>query len=342
MRIVLQGGDNMLGRAVQLSLFYQSDGDENITDTQSAKDYFNDILSDIDINELRQLNLYGDYLFGNIPLNLNEDVRIINLEASPTYTIDTSSNKSIHYHVHIDNVNNIFSKFVNSYLLCLANNHALDMGKESFINETLPNVKNIIGVNLLPTMIGNLAICNFGCGCSGIPKEWSSYINYLPPIINDENVNIAFNVISKSFKNVNEIKILSIHWGPNWSYSNDGQEYRKKLAYRLIDELGISVIHGHSSHHIRGIELYKGKIIIYGAGDFINDYEKIPSKYNTYGALYVIDIDNSGNLTNLELLPVEMKNLQCKLTIDKDKIYNLIQFINKQSLQDCNYPLLLK
>ena len=33
------------------------------------------------------------------------------------------------------------------------------------------------------------------------------------------------------------------------------------------------MVHGHSSHHAKGAELYQGKLIIYGAGDLISDYE---------------------------------------------------------------------
>ena len=43
----------------------------------------------------------------------------------------------------------------------------------------------------------------------------------------------------------------------------------------LIDNAAVDIIHGHSSHHIKGIEIYKGKPVIYGSGDFINDYEGI-------------------------------------------------------------------
>ena len=38
---------------------------------------------------------------------------------------------------------------------------------------------------------------------------------------------------------------------------------------------GIDVVHGHSSHHAKGAEVYKGKLIIYGAGDLLSDYEGI-------------------------------------------------------------------
>jgi poly-gamma-glutamate synthesis protein (capsule biosynthesis protein) len=37
----------------------------------------------------------------------------------------------------------------------------------------------------------------------------------------------------------------------------------------------VDVVHGHSSHHIKGIEVYRERPIIYGCGDFLNDYEGI-------------------------------------------------------------------
>lgn len=39
--------------------------------------------------------------------------------------------------------------------------------------------------------------------------------------------------------------------------------------------LGADLIYGHSSHHIKGVEVYKGKLIVYGCGDFLSDYEGI-------------------------------------------------------------------
>lgn len=38
---------------------------------------------------------------------------------------------------------------------------------------------------------------------------------------------------------------------------------------------GVDVVHGHSSHHAKGAEVYRGKLILYGAGDLISDYEGI-------------------------------------------------------------------
>ena len=42
----------------------------------------------------------------------------------------------------------------------------------------------------------------------------------------------------------------------------------------LIDG-GFDVIHGHSSHHPRPVEVYRGRLVLYGCGDAINDYEGI-------------------------------------------------------------------
>jgi poly-gamma-glutamate capsule biosynthesis protein CapA/YwtB (metallophosphatase superfamily) len=33
--------------------------------------------------------------------------------------------------------------------------------------------------------------------------------------------------------------------------------------------------HGHSSHHTKAIEIYRSRLILYGCGDFLNDYEGI-------------------------------------------------------------------
>jgi poly-gamma-glutamate capsule biosynthesis protein CapA/YwtB (metallophosphatase superfamily) len=69
-----------------------------------------------------------------------------------------------------------------------------------------------------------------------------------------------------------DVIVVSIHWGSNWGYGVPGDQVR--FARRLIDG-GVDVIHGHSSHHPRPIEVYRGKLILYGCGDCIDDYEGI-------------------------------------------------------------------
>lgn len=39
------------------------------------------------------------------------------------------------------------------------------------------------------------------------------------------------------------------------------------MAHFLIDECQVDIIHGHSAHHLQGIEIRNGKVILYGCGD---------------------------------------------------------------------------
>ena len=41
-----------------------------------------------------------------------------------------------------------------------------------------------------------------------------------------------------------------------------------RFAHRLIEEAGVSVVYGHSSHHAKAIEIYRDRLILYGCGDF--------------------------------------------------------------------------
>jgi hypothetical protein len=52
--------------------------------------------------------------------------------------------------------------------------------------------------------------------------------------------------------------VVTIHWGANWGYGVPADQVR--FAHRLIDG-GISLIHGHSSHHPRRVEVYRGQAI---------------------------------------------------------------------------------
>src|SRR6202022_3829734 len=69
-----------------------------------------------------------------------------------------------------------------------------------------------------------------------------------------------------------DLVIASIHWGSNWGWEIGDDQIR--FAHQLVDG-GVDLVHGHSSHHPRAIELYQGRLILYGCGAFIDDYEGI-------------------------------------------------------------------
>jgi poly-gamma-glutamate capsule biosynthesis protein CapA/YwtB (metallophosphatase superfamily) len=104
---------------------------------------------------------------------------------------------------------------------------------------------------------------------------------------------------------------VSVHWGSNWGHGVGLSEIQ--FAHRLIDA-GIDIVHGHSSHHPRPIEIYRGKPILYGCGDVIDDYEGIGG-HESYRPdlrlLYVLSIDpGRGDLAALRMVPLRVRRMR--------------------------------
>ncbi len=99
-------------------------------------------------------------------------------------------------------------------------------------------------------------------------------------------------------KTQSNLVIVSIHWGHQVEES--AVTRRQKLyAYKLIDS-GADVVIGQRLHTLQGIEIYKGKPIIYSLGDFI---------YGTYAKKVPIGfilkfVFSPGNLLRVEIRPL--------------------------------------
>jgi poly-gamma-glutamate synthesis protein (capsule biosynthesis protein) len=120
-------------------------------------------------------------------------------------------------------------------------------------------------------------------------------------------------------KRAGDIVVASIHWGGNWGYAVSAAE--RRFAHAVIDA-GVDVVHGHSSHHPRGIEVYRDRPILYGCGDFLNDYEGIhghesfrPDLVLMY--LPVLDAA-SGRLLRLPLAPMRIRHFRLNATPEED------------------------
>jgi poly-gamma-glutamate synthesis protein (capsule biosynthesis protein) len=129
-----------------------------------------------------------------------------------------------------------------------------------------------------------------------------------------------------------DIVILSIHWGSNWGY--EISEARRRFAHRLIDEAGVDVVYGHSSHHVQGIEVYRQKLILYGCGDFLDDYEGITG-YEEFrddlGLLYFATVDPaSGTLVRLQMIPTQVRRLRVNRACEADAAW-LRDTLNRES-----------
>ncbi len=109
--------------------------------------------------------------------------------------------------------------------------------------------------------------------------------------------------------------IFTIHWGPNMRVRP--MPNFREFARAVLDA-GADVFWGHSAHLVQGIEIYKGKPILYDTGDFIDDYTVDEWERNDLSALFLVNIITPV-VHSLELVPVRISNMQVNLATGLDR-----------------------
>ena len=320
-------GDVMTGRGIDQILPHPNEPTIYESYMKSARGY-------VDIAE--QANgpidypVSFSYIWGETLEELDKvapDVRIINLETSVTKNNDYWKGKGINYRMHPDNISSLSAAKID--VCSLANNHVLDWGYAGLV-ETLEsldgaNIKTAgAGLNRIQAQVpamksvsgkGRVIVLAFGLGTSGIPSSWGAAdkrpgVNLLKDF-SDESLGEIKEEVQR-IKQKGDIVVASIHWGSNWGY--EIPQGQTGFAHRLIDEAGVDIIHGHSSHHVKGIEVYRQKLILYGCGDFLNDYEGIGG-YEEFRAdlslMYFATLDPlTGRLVKLQLVPTQIRRFK--------------------------------
>jgi poly-gamma-glutamate synthesis protein (capsule biosynthesis protein) len=262
------------------------------------------------------------------------DARIINLETALTQSNDWED-KGINYRMHPDNVACLAAARIDCCVL--ANNHMLDWGRTG-LAETMETLEKAhlktagAGRNLreaeAPAVLeitgkGRILVFAYGSETSGVPRSWAASadkpgVNFLADF--SDGVVEHITACVQAVKRPGDIVVASLHWGANWGYSVPRQQ--RIFAHRLIDDAGIHVIHGHSSHHVKGIEVYKDRLILYGCGDFLNDYEGVSGSEDYRGDLalmYFATIERStGKLVTLRMTPLQIKHFRENRASRKD------------------------
>ncbi len=111
-----------------------------------------------------------------------------------------------------------------------------------------------------------------------------------------------------------DLIVLSSHWGPNMRLRPTSQF--RSFAHAVIDE-GVDIFHGHSAHVFQGIEIYKGRPIIYDAGDFVDDYAVDDVLRNDWSLLYKLTA-TATRVERVELFPVLISGFQANLAVGED------------------------
>lgn len=99
-----------------------------------------------------------------------------------------------------------------------------------------------------------------------------------------------------------QVVLLSLHWGPNMR-SRPPRHFRQFARAAL--ERGVDVIYGHSAHIFQGVEVARGKPILYDTGDFLDDYAVDPLLRNDQSLIFFADVDAQG-VRELWLVPVRL------------------------------------
>jgi poly-gamma-glutamate synthesis protein (capsule biosynthesis protein) len=322
---LLLAGDVMTGRGIDQILAHPSAPELYEGAVRDARDYV--ALAERASGPVPR-GVAADYVWGDAlaeAADRNPVLRLVNLETSVT-TSDRYEPKGINYRMHPANVDCLRAARVD--VCTLANNHVLDYGRDGLLQtiETLERAGiGVVGAGrdydaaarplaqVLPAG-GRVVVGACAHESSGVPRDWTASatrpgVHVVEDLSADTAAALAARVTQD--KQAGDVAVVSIHWGGNWGY--DVPRRWVDFAHRLVDG-GVDVVHGHSSHHVRPIEVYRGRLVLYGCGDLLNDYEGITG-YERYRddlvLMYIASVSRqTGRLDALELVPLQIRHLR--------------------------------
>ena len=319
-------GDVMLGRGVDQILPYPGDPTLREPSILDARDYVS--LAEA-VNGPIPLPVEPSWPWGDALEVLDDvapDVRIVNLETSITRADEFAPAKTVHYRMSPENLRSL--GVARPDVCTLANNHVLDFGSAG-LEETL-DVLSAAGLAAagagrdldearrpaaVPLEDGTrVLVFSVGMASSGIPTHWAAVRDRAGvALVPEASRAAAQHVIEQveEHRRPGDLVVVSVHMGSNWGY--EVPRGQTQFAHALIDG-GVHVVHGHSSHHPRPLEVYRDRAILYGCGDLINDYEGITG-HDEYRSdlrlLYLVSLDpTSGKLVTARLAPLRTRRLR--------------------------------
>lgn len=261
------------------------------------------------------------------------DVRILNLETAVTRSSAFAPGKGIHYRMNPANLGCLAA--VRPDVCALANNHVLDFGRDGLL-ETLATLHGA-GITTtgagrdeaqawqpaaLPIGSGRVLVLALATPSSGVPAAWAATtgpgVAWLPLLDRDAADRVAERLAA--LRRPGDVTVVSVHWGSNWGYAVGRDQAR--FAHRLIDLGAADVVHGHSSHHPRPLEIYRDRLILYGCGDLVNDYEGIAGHAEHRPELrpaYLIGLDGeTGAVTGARIVVLRARRMRLERAPERD------------------------
>ncbi len=318
-------GDVMTGRGVDQVLPHPCEPQIYEAHATSARDYVK--LAEQANGPIERPMAFSE-VWGDALAELDRrtpDARIINLETAVTQCADAEP-KGINYKMSPENADVITAAGIDCCVL--ANNHVLDWGRSGLL-ETLATLADA-GVTYagagqddksaeapaILTIPGNarLLVFAFACPSAGAPPSWAAGphkpgINLITRLSAETAgaVSRGIHPVAKP----RDLVLVSIHWGNNWGYEIPQEQM--DFAHQLVEVGRVDIVFGHSSHHPKGVEVYRGKLILYGCGDFLDDYEGITGYEAFRDDLVLMYFPTmrtaDGTLISLEMVPLQIRNM---------------------------------
>lgn len=285
--------------------------------------------------------VWGDTL----PLFQRADLNLINLECALTkHQIPVP--KVFNFRSDPSHVASLQAASID--VCSLANNHILDFGEEGLL-ETLQ-------------VLDEAGIAHVGAGGTwgeatkpailtkkGIRIGILGYTDNEPPWkATSERPGIAYCKVGDvetiaadliPLRNEVDLLIVSLHWGPNMVEAPSRQFVQ--FAHALID-LGADLIHGHSAHIFQGVEIYKGKPILYDTGDFVDDYAVDPLLRNDRSFYFLIEANKKG-IQTVRPIPTRISNFQVNRAqgVEAEEIRERMRLLSKAMGTEFKLPELV-
>jgi poly-gamma-glutamate capsule biosynthesis protein CapA/YwtB (metallophosphatase superfamily) len=253
--------------------------------------------------------------------------RVVNLETSITRSDEHWPSKEVLYRMSPDNVGCLVEAGIS--VCTLANNHVLDWGYPG-LSETLATLDKVgirhpgagrdskeASAHAPIDLRGGKRLLLRSCAASssGVPQSWAAGadcpgVDLLPDLSRSTAEFLVAAIAPHRLPG--DLAIVSIHWGSNWGYAISPDQ--QGFARHLLDSGAVDAVHGHSSHHVMGIEVYRGKLILYGCGDLLNDYEGITGHGEFRGDLGLMYFPAfspvDGTLVELRMFPTRIKDFR--------------------------------
>ena len=222
-------------------------------------------------------------------------------------------------------------------LVTTANNHSMDYGGDALIDQmqllkqcgihyvgsgsNIEEAQRPVYMKAGDVVVAFIAIETYSknCAVSG-DRAGIFYIK------DGRSIPQAIKEIVKEAKKHADLVVLSPHWGANWTEKPDSE--RIAAAHKIID-MGVDAILGHSAHQIHGVEIYRGRAIVYDMGSLL--FDTVKEKRLRYSACFRMEFDESG-FGKLSVVPVMLHSSRTVKAAGRESEYikNLVVKLSRE------------